>query len=97
MLTEDRRANILSISVGSLAISHTVSTVEKFVERAKAVCEPIARVWHRPYRTAETAVIGAQCNNQTELGGAGGRMDGGSKVSNNLSILFACAPSLYSR
>ena len=76
MLTKDRRANILSISVGSLAISHTVSTVEKFVERAEAVCEPIARVRHRPYRTGETAVIGAQCNNQMEFGGAGGRVDG---------------------
>ena len=41
-------------------------------------------------------LIGAQCNNQTELGGAGGKM-GGTKVSNNLSILFGRAPSLYSR
>ena len=42
-------------------------------------------------------LIGAQCNNQTELG-RGSRKDGGdTKVSNNLSILFARVPSLYSR
>ena len=42
-------------------------------------------------------LIGAQCNNQMELG-RGSRKDGGdTKMSNNLSILFARVPSLYSR
>ena len=52
---EDRRANILSISVGLLARSYTVPFVEKFVERAKAVRGPTP--WYRPYRGAETAVV----------------------------------------
>ena len=42
-------------------------------------------------------LIGAECNNQTELG-RGSRKDGGdTKVSNNLLILFSHVPSLYSR
>ena len=61
MLTKDRQANILSISVGSLARSHTVPIVEKFVERAKAVRESTQAVrestpGYRPYRIAKTAV-----------------------------------------
>ena len=54
MLTKNRRANILSISVGLLARSYTVPIVEKFVERAKAVRE--STPGYRPYRTAETTV-----------------------------------------
>ena len=38
---------------------------------------------------------GAQCNNQTDLGRDGGRV-GGTKVSGNLSVLFARVPSLCS-
>ena len=42
-------------------------------------------------------LIGAQRNNQIELGRGSRKDGGGKKVSNNLSILFARFPSLYSR
>ena len=52
MLTKDRRANILSISVGPLARSYTVPIVEKFVKRAKAV-----REWFASQRQGTDLVV----------------------------------------
>ena len=55
VLTKDRRANILSLFPWDRTQDHTVPIVEKFVERAKADCEPTQG--NTPYCTVKTAVL----------------------------------------